>query len=102
MNDLENNEDTYNISLPVEKSKQKFSYEALNRIYKLIEDNLLGDDFVEGVLLFLAEEDIEPKFFIKHSDSVIIAKLKESSIKGARVRKADYQGKVSPSLLSLF
>lgn len=77
-------------SIPPDNFKQNFSYRALERIVTIMEENILGDDFVEGVTMFLQETDIEPEFFIKNSDDVIKAKLTQAAIKHKKIRKCSY------------
>ena len=67
---------------------EEYSNDAMNRIVEIKDENLC--DFVEAVVMFCEEQDIDTPDFIKNCGKHIISLIKQNAIDDRKVRKMAY------------
>ena len=67
---------------------EEYSGDAMNRIIEIKEENLC--DFIEAVVIFCEEQDIDTPDFIKNCSEHIKSIIKENAISEHKVRKLAY------------
>lgn len=70
------------------RKEEEYSSDALVRILQLQESNMC--DFVEAVVLFCEEQDIDSVDFIKNCSKHIVQTIKQAAIDSGKIRKMAY------------